>query len=40
MITPVKKVMMSLRGGHSDSVPFTIYEGMIPQCRAERDMRN
>jgi len=40
MITPAEKVMMSLQGGHSDSVPFTIYEGKIPQCRAERDMRN
>jgi hypothetical protein len=32
--------MISLRGGHSDSVPFTIYEAKIPQCRAEREMRN
>ena len=40
MMTPAEKVMTSLRGGHSGSVPFTIYEGMIPQCRAERDMRN
>ncbi len=40
MITPSEKVMISLRGGHSDSVPFTIYERKIPQCRTERDMRN
>jgi hypothetical protein len=40
MITPSEKVMMSLRNGHSDSVPFTMYSGMVPQCRAERDMRN
>lgn len=39
-MTPCDKVMISLRGGHSDSVPFTIYESKIPQCRAERDMRN
>ncbi|MFA6101417.1 MAG: hypothetical protein WCV67_01120 [Victivallaceae bacterium] len=39
-MTPCDKVMISLRGGHSDSVPFTIYEGKIPQCRAEREMRN
>ncbi len=40
MKTPAEKVMTSLRGGHSDSVPFTIYERKIPQCRAELDMRN
>ena len=39
-MTPCDKVMISLRGGHSDSVPFTIYESKIPQCRAEREMRN
>ncbi len=39
-MTPSDKVMTSLRGGHSDSVPFTIYEAKIPQCRAEREMRN
>jgi hypothetical protein len=39
-MTPSEKVMISLKGGHSDSVPFTVYEAKIPQCRAERDMRN
>ena len=39
-MTPAEKIMLSLRGGHSDSVPFTIYEKKLPQCRAERNMRN
>lgn len=39
-MTPREKVMISLNGGHSESVPFTIYEAKIPQCRAEREMRN
>jgi len=39
-MTPAEKIIISLRGGHSDSVPFTIYEKKIPQCRAEREMRN
>ncbi len=39
-MTPTEKVMISLRGGHSDCVPFTIYESKIPQCQAEREMRN
>jgi len=39
-MTPCEKVMTALNGGHSDTVPFTIYEAKIPQCRAERDMRN
>lgn len=40
VMTPAEKVMVSLKGGHSASVPFTIYERKIPKCRAERDMRN
>ena len=39
-MTPRKRVERALRGGHGDTVPFTIYECMIPQCAAERDMRN
>ncbi len=39
-LTPRKRVEASLRGGHSDRVPFTIYENKIPQCVAEREMRN
>lgn len=39
-MTSRQKVMISLRGGHSDSVPFTMYENKISQCRTEREMRN
>ncbi|MFA6929269.1 MAG: hypothetical protein WCT05_03000 [Lentisphaeria bacterium] len=39
-MTPREKVMISLQGGHTDCVPFTIYEQKIPQCQAEREMRN
>ena len=39
-LTPRQRVERALRGGHSDSVPFTMYECMIPQCAAEREMRN
>lgn len=37
---PRELVEVALRGGHGERVPFTMYECMIPQCRAERDMRN
>lgn len=39
-MTPRCKVEVSLRGGHSSTVPFTIYERKVPQCTAERLMRN
>ncbi len=39
-LTPRQRVEQALRGGHSDRVPFTMYECMIPQCVAEREMRN
>ncbi|MBI2194104.1 MAG: hypothetical protein HYU36_19180 [Planctomycetes bacterium] len=39
-MTPRKRVEISLRGGHTKRVPFTMYECMIPQCQAEREMRN
>ena len=39
-VTPRARVEQVLRGGHSARVPFTVYESMIPQCEAERDMRN
>ncbi|MEZ4730338.1 MAG: hypothetical protein R3E79_24680 [Caldilineaceae bacterium] len=39
-MTPRARVERALAGGHSDKVPFTIYESKIPQCSAERDMRN
>jgi hypothetical protein len=39
-LTSRQRVERALRGGHSESVPFTMYECMIPQCAAEREMRN
>lgn len=39
-ISPRKRVETALRGGCGDRVPFTVYENMIPQCRAERELRN
>ena len=39
-MTPKKRVEIALHSGHSDKVPFTIYEAKIPQCSAEREMRN
>lgn len=38
--TPRQRVERALRGEVSDRVPFTMYECMIPQCAAEREMRN
>jgi len=39
-MTPRQRVEVALRGGHADVVPFTMYENKIPQCAAEREMRN
>lgn len=39
-MTPRDRVLAALRGGHADRVPFTLYESKIPQCAAERAMRN
>jgi len=39
-MTPREQVERVLRGEASDRVPFTMYECMIPQCAAERAMRN
>ena len=39
-MTPRERVEIALRGGHSDRVPFTMYESKVPQCVAEREMRN
>ena len=39
-MTPRARVEAVLRGGAGDRVPFTIYESKIPQCTAEREMRN
>lgn len=39
-MTPRERVLKALQGGHADKVPFTMYESKIPQCIAEREMRN
>ncbi len=39
-LTPRERVEISLRGGHSDTVPFTMYEKQILQCSTERCLRN
>jgi len=39
MMSPRERVLAALRGGHADRVPFTVYECMMPQCAAEREMR-
>jgi hypothetical protein len=39
-IGPKERVEAALRGGHADVVPFTVYQNMVPQCEAERRMRN
>lgn len=39
-MTPRERVEVALRGGHADRVPFTMYENKIPQCAAERELRN
>lgn len=39
-MTPRKRVEIALKGGHSEYVPFTMYESMIPQCATERELRN
>ena len=38
-MTPRTRVETALRGGHSDRVPFTIYECMLPPGAVERDLR-
>lgn len=39
-MTPRQRVLAVLRGEPTDQVPFTIYENKIPQCAAERQLRN
>jgi len=39
-LTPRERVQRAVRFEDVDHVPFTIYECMIPQCEAERTMRN
>ena len=40
MMKPRERVERALQGGHSDRVPFTIYECMLPPCAAERELRD
>ena len=39
-MTPREQVERVLSGERVLRVPFTVYECMIPQCTAEREMRN
>lgn len=39
-MTPRQKVERALRGGHSDTVPFTVYELFMTHGTVEREMRN
>jgi hypothetical protein len=39
-LTPRRHVEAALRGDDVPKVPFTIYESMIPQCAAERELRS
>ncbi len=39
-MTPRQRVEAVLRGEMPDKIPFTVYESKIPQCDAERRLRN
>ena len=39
-MTPRERVEAVLNGTRPDHVPFTVYEGMLPQCEVERQLRN
>ncbi len=39
-MTPRQRVQLALTGRCAEKVPFTMYECMVPQCAAEREMRN
>jgi hypothetical protein len=39
-LSPRERVEIALHGGHAGCVPFTIYEGMLPQCSVERALRD
>lgn len=39
-MTPYKRVMSALHGERPDRIPFTVYENKIPQCTAERKLRD
>lgn len=38
--SPRKQVETVLKGGVCKRIPFTMYENKVPQCSAEREMRN
>jgi hypothetical protein len=40
MTTPRERVERALRHEPVDVIPFTVYEALMPQCTAEREMRN
>lgn len=40
LFSPRRRVELALQKQRPDRVPFTVYECMIPQCAAERAMRN
>jgi len=39
-LTPRARVEKALHGGHTDVVPFTVYEYKLIQCERERQLRN
>ena len=39
-LTPRHRVEMVLRQGVPDKTPLTMYQGMVPQCAVERQLRN
>lgn len=39
-LTPRQRVELALQKKPIDRIPFTVYENMIPQCVAERTLRN
>ena len=40
VISPYRRVITALRGGHAGKIPFTVYDIMIPRCTEERQLRN
>ncbi len=39
-MTPRERVLKALRRERVSPIPFTIYESLLPQCTAERELRN
>ena len=40
MTTPRARIETALTGGRNDQIPFSMYEGKLFQCAAERQLRN